>query len=226
MYSQNGHLPLKGGTKKITPRGPRTTDIAPSATQTSSLLWPLMAMANKPGSGDDQVCVFCCCCFCWTHDNLLPFVCVGGLNSICVSAFELESGWMKSCDKHWWICSTDMSPASQSTDHRTSGLNEWKLSTSTTVIYYPPTSKNHNLHAWNIIVKYVHLDIFLCLKIEVSMFFDAVKRSGIGDRALLPGSTPLAKQPWSHKQYTSYSWDSYLLTIWGTQSFSLNVVFI
>ena len=77
----------------------------------------------------------------------LAFLCVGVQNSICVAAFEVRiKGWMKSCDKHWCIYSSDMSPTSQSMDHLRSMLNQRKLSPSTTIIYYPQRQTNHNLH--------------------------------------------------------------------------------
>lgn len=76
----------------------------------------------------------------------LAFVCVGVRNSICFAVFEVRiKGWMKSCDKHWCICSSDMSPTSQSMDHLRSMLNQRKLSP-TTIIYYPQRQTNHNLH--------------------------------------------------------------------------------
>lgn len=154
MYQSNDFSSLSCLCKASKPTCPKKNSLcdpedhmAPSATQTSSFLWPLMATAKKK-----QVLVVITSVF--SVDELfldswqpLAFLCVGVQNSICVAAFEVRiKGWMKSCDKHWCIYSSDMSPTSQSMDHLRSMLNQRKLSPSTTIIYYPQRQTNHNLH--------------------------------------------------------------------------------
>ena len=157
-------------------------------------------------------------------------ICMRGWSELdlCFCMKEIESGWMKSCDKHWWICSTDMSPASQSTDHLTSMLG-WISESCHLLQPLSTTPQRQRITTCMLETSssstYILIYFFVWkLKFPCSSTRWNDRGSGIGrfcpDQPLWPNghgatnNTP--KQNWWH---TSYSWDSYLLTYGGPSPF-------